>query len=87
MSEIQIELSQIGIEKRLIDGAFRHINSGKEFIGVTPTLIELNADTTVRNIENLQSMKQRLNELSQEFTPKHPDVRALREIYLWLRVG
>jgi len=24
------------------------INSGKEFIGVTPTLIELNADTTVR---------------------------------------
>ncbi len=30
LSEIQIELSQIGIEKRLIDGAFRHINSGKE---------------------------------------------------------
>jgi len=78
LSEIQIELSQIGIEKRLIDGAFRHINSGKEFIGVTPTLIELNADTTVRNIENLQSMKQRLNELSQEFTPKHPDVQSLK---------
>jgi capsular exopolysaccharide synthesis family protein len=79
LSDIELELSQIKIEKRLIDNTLRYVTRGRKLTGITPTLRELQADTTIRSIENLQNLRQRLNELSQEFTPKHPEIKTIEK--------
>jgi len=79
LSDIELELSQIKIEKELANSALRYIKRNRDLIGVAPTLRELRADTTIRAIETLQNLRQRLNELSQEFTPKYPEIQSIKK--------
>jgi len=77
LSDIEVELSQIKIEKKLIDSAINFARHNSNLSSITPTLRELNEEPTIRLIERLQNLQQRANELRVEFTPKHPDVRAV----------
>jgi len=79
LSDIEVELSQIKIERELIDSALRYIRRNRDLMGVAPTLRELGADTTLRAVENLQLLRQRLNELSQDLTPKHPEIQTIKK--------
>jgi len=79
LSDIEVELSQIKIEKELVNSALRYIRKNRDLSGVAPTLRELRAESTIRAIENLQLLRQRFNELSQEFTQKHPEVKTIKK--------
>jgi len=79
LSDIELQLSQIKIEKELVDSALNYIRNGRNYIGIAPTLRELRADSAIRTLENIQNLRQRLNELSQEFTPKHPEIKTIKK--------
>jgi len=77
LSDIEVQLSQLQIEKRLINSAIHYVRHNSNLKSITPTLRELNAEPTIRLIENLQNLQARANELRVEFTPKHPELKAV----------
>jgi len=77
LSDVEVQLSQSQIEKRLIENIIYSINHNRDLSSITPTLRELGSEPTIRLIENLQNLQRRANELSVEFTPKHPDLKAV----------
>jgi capsular exopolysaccharide synthesis family protein len=77
LSDVEVQLSQMKIEKRLIDNISSFIRHNSNLESITPTLRELGAEPTIRLIENLQNLQRRANELRVEFTPKHPDLKAV----------
>ncbi len=77
LSDIEIQLSQIQIEKKLIDNILRSVKHNRNLDSITPTLRELGDEPTIRVIENLQDLQRKANELKIEFTPKHPQLKAV----------
>jgi len=77
LSDVEVQLSQSQIEKRLIANIIYSVNHNRDLSSITPTLRELGSEPTIRLIENLQNLQRRANELSVEFTPKHPDLKAV----------
>ncbi|HHH51965.1 MAG TPA: hypothetical protein ENK76_06330, partial [Campylobacterales bacterium] len=76
-SDIEVQLSQAQIENKLIDNIMHSIKHNSNLSSITPTLRELGSEPTIRVIENLQNLQRRANELRVEFTPKHPDLKAI----------
>jgi capsular exopolysaccharide synthesis family protein len=82
LSDVEVKLSQTKIEKALIDTVARKIKRDNSLDSITPTLRELGDEPTIRVIEHLQRLQRKLNELSVEFTPKHPEIIAInRDIW------
>jgi len=77
LSDVEVQLSQSRIEKRLIDNIMYFVKHNRNLSSITPTLRELGSEPTIRVIENLQNLQRRANELRVEFTPKHPDLKAI----------
>lgn len=77
LSDIEVQLSQAQIENKLIDNIMHSIKHNSNLSSITPTLRELGSEPTIRVIENLQNLQRRANELRVEFTPKHPDLKAI----------
>jgi capsular exopolysaccharide synthesis family protein len=77
LSDVEVQLSQAQIEKRLIDNIVAFVKHNSNLDSITPTLRELGSEPTIRLIENLQELQRRANELRIEFTPKHPDLKAV----------
>jgi len=77
LSDVEVQLSQAQIEKRLIDNIMHFIKRNSNLNSITPTLRELGSEPTIRLIEHLQDLQQRANELRVEFTPKHPQLKAV----------
>jgi len=77
LSDVEVRLSQAQIEKRLIDNIMHFIKHNSNLSSIAPTLRELGSEPTIRLIENLQNLQRRANELRVEFTPKHPDLKAI----------
>jgi len=77
LSDVEIQLSQAQIEKRLIDNISYYIKHNHNLSSIAPTLRELGSEPTIRVIENLQNLQRRANELRVEFTPKHPELKAI----------
>ncbi len=79
LSNIEVQLSQIDIEKRLINTISHNIKrKNRDLSTITPTLRELGDEPTIRVIQNLQELERRANELSREYTSKYPALRAIR---------
>ncbi len=79
LSNIEVQLSQIDIEKRLINTISHNIKrKNRDLSTITPTLRELGDEPTIRVIQHLQELERRANELSTEYTPKYPALRAIR---------
>jgi capsular exopolysaccharide synthesis family protein len=74
---VEIRLSQIRIEQRLIQNIIQFVKKNRNLDSITPTLRELGDEPTIRVVENLQQLQRRANELSIEFTPKHPTLKAV----------
>ena len=77
LSDVEVQLSQAQIEKRLVDNIVQFVKHNSNLNSITPTLRELGSEPTIRVIENLQNLQRRANELRIEFTPKHPDLKAV----------
>jgi len=77
LSDVEVQLSQAQIEKRLIDNISYSIKHNRNLSSIAPTLRELGSEPTIRVIENLQNLQRRANELRVEFTPKHPELKAI----------
>ncbi|NOZ91334.1 MAG: polysaccharide biosynthesis tyrosine autokinase [Epsilonproteobacteria bacterium] len=77
LSDVEVQLSQIKIEKKLIDNMIQFVRHNRNLDSITPTLRELGDEPTIRVIENLQDLRRRANELRIEFTPKHPQLKAV----------
>ncbi len=78
LSNIEVQLSQIDIEKRLINTLSYNIRDNRDLSSITPTLQELGDEPTIRIIQNLQELERRANELSREYTDKYPALKAIR---------
>jgi capsular exopolysaccharide synthesis family protein len=77
LSDVEVQLSQLNIEKKLIENIADSVKQNKELDSITPTLRELGDEPTIRIIEELQRLQRRANELNMEFTPKHPAVKTI----------
>ena len=79
ISNIEVQLSQIDIEKKLINTITYNIKrKNRDLSSITPTLQELGDEPTIRVIQHLQELERRVNELSREYTPKYPALRAIK---------
>ncbi len=79
VSNIEVQLSQIDIEKKLINTiAYNIRRKDRDLSSITPTLQELGDEPTIRVIQHLQELERRANDLSREYTPKYPALRAIR---------
>jgi len=77
LSDVEVQLSQLNIEKKLIENIANSVKQNEELDSITPTLRELGDEPTIRIIEELQRLQRRANELNMEFTPKHPAVKTI----------
>jgi len=77
LSDVEVQLSQLNIEKKLIENIADSVQQNEELDSITPTLRELGDEPTIRIIEELQRLQRRANELNMEFTPKHPAVKTI----------
>ncbi len=77
LSDIEVQIYQTKIEKKLIQNLAHLVKQNKNLDSITPTLRELGDEPTIRVIENLQVLQRRANELSLEFTPKYPNLKAI----------
>jgi capsular exopolysaccharide synthesis family protein len=79
LSNVEIELSENKIERKLIQNLMQFIKHNKDFDSITPTLRELKDEQTIKIIEKLQDLQREANRLSSEFTEKHPQLKSVRE--------
>jgi len=78
LSNIEVEISENKIKERLIQNLITFVKKSKHLDSITPTLRELGDEPTIRVIEHLQDLQRKANQLSTEFTEKHPDLKSLR---------
>jgi len=79
LNNIEIELSENKIKEKLVDNILLLIQNNQEFDSIVPTLRELEEEPTIRLIQTIQDLQRRANELSIDFTEKHPDLISLRD--------
>ena len=78
LSDIEVQLSESKIEKKLIENLVEFINHNENLNSITPTLRELGDQPTIRLIESTQLLQRRANELSMEYTERFPEMVSVR---------
>ncbi|MCH9740847.1 MAG: polysaccharide biosynthesis tyrosine autokinase [Epsilonproteobacteria bacterium] len=78
LNNIEIELSENKIKERLAENLMVFVKNNKHLDSIVPTLRELGEEPTIMLIQTIQDLQRRANELSAEFTEKHPDLISLR---------
>ena len=79
LSDIDIQISENRLKKRLVANLVKLINQNYSLDAIAPSLMELDERPTLKLIETLQENQLKRTELLAEFTQKHPDVRAIQE--------
>ena len=79
LNEIEIEISENKIRKKLIENLIIFIKNNKDLESIVPTLTELGETPTITLIQTIQELKRKASELQVRFTEKHPDLVAVRK--------
>ena len=81
LSNIELELTKIHLQEKLIKNSLMFIKRGRNLNAITPTLVELNEQPSIRLINSLQTLEEKKDDLRQEYTDQYPELKkVLRQI-------
>jgi len=79
LSDIDLQLSELQLKEQLIQNLLIFIEKNRNLGSISPTLLEFNADSTLKLITDIQTLQIKEDELKLEFTDKYPPLIQLRE--------
>ena len=79
LSDIELQLSEIQLKEQLISNLLIFIKRNRNLDSIAPTLLEFNAQSTLKLISDIQALQIKEDELSVEFTDKYPPLIKLRK--------
>jgi len=79
LSDIELQLSEIQLKEQLIKNLLYFIKRNRNLDSIAPTLLEFNAQSTLKLIGDIQSLQIKEDDLSVEFTDKYPPLMKLRK--------
>lgn len=77
LSDIELELSEIQLKEKLISNLLVFIEHNRNLDSLAPTLLEFNAQSTLKLITDIQELQAKADDLSLEFTDKYPPLIKL----------
>ncbi len=85
LSSLDIKNSENQYRDRLIDSLSDFVSQDRQIDSIAPSLMELNDQPTLSLINQLQQEQLKLDALSVEYTPQHPDVLKAKELVAAIR--
>jgi capsular exopolysaccharide synthesis family protein len=79
LSDIDLQLSEIQLKEQLIGNLVAFIKHNRNLDSIAPTLLEFNAQSTLKLIGDIQALQLKEDDLSVEFTNKYPPLIKLRK--------
>ena len=85
LSNIEIEISENNLKKRLIRNLINFVENNYNLDAIAPSLSKLKDQNTLQLITKLQEHQLEEEELTLEYTDKHPKLKSLRKQILNIR--
>ena len=79
LSDIELQLSEIQLKEQLVENLLVFIKRNRNLDSIAPTLLEFNAQSTLKLITDIQTLQIKEDELTLEFTDKYPPLIKLRK--------
>ena len=79
LSDIELQLSEIQLKEQLINNLIIFIKRNRNLDSIAPTLLEFNAQSTLKLITDIQGLQVKEDELALEFTKRYPPLIQLRK--------
>jgi len=79
LSDIDLQLSEIQLKGQLITNLIIFIKRNRDLDSIAPTLLEFNAQSTLKLITDIQTLQIKEDDLTLEFTDKYPPLMKLRK--------
>ncbi len=79
LSDIDLQLSEIELKGQLIRNLMVFIKRNRNLDSIAPTLLEFNAQSTLKLITDIQKLQIKEDDLTLEFTNKYPPLIKLRK--------
>ena len=79
LSDIDLQLSEIQLKEQLVGNLIVFIKRNRNLHSIAPTLLEFNAQSTLKLIADIQALQVKEDELTLEFTDKYPPLIKLRK--------
>jgi len=79
LSDIELQLSEIQLKEQLINNLIVFIKHNRNLNSIAPTLLEFNAQSTLKLITDIQNLQLKEDELKLEFTNRYPPLIQLRK--------
>jgi len=79
LSDIELQLSEIQLKEQLINNLILFIKHNRNLNSIAPTLLEFNAQSTLKLITDIQDLQIKEDELKLEFTKRYPPLIQLRK--------
>jgi len=79
LSDIELQLSEIQLKEQLIQNLIVFIKHNRNLDSIAPTLLEFNAQSTLKLITDIQALQAKVDDLSSEFTEKYPPLIKLHK--------
>jgi len=78
LSDIEIKISENKLKKKLILNLINFVQNNYNLAAIAPSLSKLKEDNTLRLIDKLQDYQLKIEELSLDYTNRHPKIIILR---------
>ena len=78
LSDIDLQLSEIQLKGQLIRNLIVFIKHNRNLDSIAPTLLEFNAQSTLKLITDIQALQIKEDDLTLEYTDKYPPLMKLR---------
>ena len=79
LSDIDLQLSENQLKEKLIENLIVFIKHNRNLDSIAPTLLEFNAQSTLKLINDIQLLQVKEDELVLEFTDRYPPLIQLRK--------
>jgi len=79
LSDIDLQLSEVQLKGQLIQNLIVFIKRNRNLDSIAPTLLEFNAQSTLKLITDIQSLQIKEDDLTLEFTDRYPPLMKLRK--------
>ncbi|SFV61153.1 Tyrosine-protein kinase EpsD [hydrothermal vent metagenome] len=79
LSDIELQLSEIQLKEQLINNLIIFIKHNRNLNSIAPTLLEFNAQSTLKLITDIQNLQIKEDSLKLEFTNRYPPLVQLRK--------
>ncbi|CAA6826736.1 MAG: Tyrosine-protein kinase EpsD [uncultured Sulfurovum sp.] len=79
LSTLDLDLSALALKEKLAKNLIIFVKNNRNLDAIGPTLLEFNDQATIKFIDNLETLQQKEDELSIEFTGQYPELINIRK--------